>query len=184
MNTKFYFLVNRKWYGLDYTPGEDPRDVNNIFYEDEITHIFVDEDDYVDYIKNNIFTYYEGLPMKNLCCKDFIGLTINDVYFLGEAYADYGLDPHIQAIDYKQNKDDDHVDKKNLIRYADIFNEPCFNDVIKKFFRDHIRPISNFRAYFFDIPLIKDGLGNWIFDKAEINKRQREAKEKEARKNK
>lgn len=153
MKKNLYYLVNRKWFDKIYD--------QKMYCEDKVIYIFGDEADYVDYIKCNVFQNFAGLPMKNLCCKTFIGLTLDEVYNIGIQYDKNGYDPEYTAKVYKEvnNK---FINKQRLIKYGNIFDEVSFNDRSRYFFLENIIDYGNGKGKFFDIPLIKDQFGNWV----------------------
>lgn len=147
---KFYVLCDRVYYGLE-PDDEDPRSSRSeVFFEDNVTYVFENEDEYVDYIKTQIVTDYASLPMKNLCCKHFIGLDTTAISNICKAYY-----PHTEMIEwqcketkkkYKAENFKNYVDDLdvkwrdrlfNVVKYVNLFDETS-NNVIGRFILNHM----------------------------------------------
>ena len=158
---KFYVLCDRVYYGLEIDPYDPRSSKSEVFYTDNITHIFENEDEYVDYIKTNVVTDYANLPMKDLCCKYFIGLDAETIYFICKAangnikfieanvntWRDKFKPETYKKYFYSITNDNKKTELTNVVKYVNLFDE-ISNEVIGNFVLSHI---SNNK--FFDLEL-------------------------------
>ena len=169
---KFYVLCDRQYYGLDSDDGDPRSSKAEVFYEDNVTHIFENEDEYVNFIKTQVVTDYEGLPMKDLCCKHFIGLDLNTISDICKAYhnkiviedlakqrRDNYKEENYKNYNINRSPEDWRDKLYNVVKYVNLFNETS-NKVIGDFILSHIT-----NNKFYDLELTKFKYKNgWFYD--------------------
>lgn len=167
---KFYVLCDRQYYGLEY--DDDPRSSKaEVFYEDTVTKIFENEDEYVYFMKTQVVTDYAGLPMKHLCCKHFMGLDVETISNICKGYN------NIEMIErqcektkrnYKEENFKDYIEDPyvvwrdklyDVVKYVNLFDETS-NEVIGKFILSHI---YNNKFYDLELTKIRHNKG-WFYD--------------------
>lgn len=160
MVIKRYYLVNRTVIKEEYTDQE-------VYFEDEVIRIFNDENDILNFISNELFKNYTGLPKISVNISDLVGLTIDDLQEIkNERIKTKGLlslcNEGFPGVVEQYKNINKAKSCKSLIKNGNLFNEVLFNEESKQFFKNNIIDYGNRFGRIFNIPLVKDRFGNWI----------------------